>query len=52
VEQIWQAMRDIDRAVNEAASGIRQLEMASRNMKDLSNQLTQLVAQYQVSASE
>jgi methyl-accepting chemotaxis protein len=52
VEQIWQAMRDIDRAVNEAATGIRQLEGASRNMKDLSNQLTQLVAQYQVGASE
>ncbi|HEY8211862.1 MAG TPA: methyl-accepting chemotaxis protein [Myxococcaceae bacterium] len=52
VEQIWQAMRDIDRAVNESASGIRQLEVASRNMKDLSNQLTQLVAQYQVSAGE
>jgi methyl-accepting chemotaxis protein len=52
VEQIWQAMRDIDRAVNESASGIRQLEVASRNMKELSNQMTQLVAQYQVSSSE
>jgi len=52
VEQIWQAMRDIDRAVNESASGIRQLEVASRNMKELSNQMTQLVAQYQVSSGE
>jgi len=52
VEQIWQAMRDIDRAVNESASGIRQLEVASRNMKELSNQMTQLVAQYQMSSGE
>ncbi|HZN94450.1 MAG TPA: methyl-accepting chemotaxis protein [Myxococcales bacterium] len=52
VEQIWQAMRDIDRAVNESASGIRQLEAASRNMKELSNQMTQLVAQYQVGPGE
>src|SRR5262249_61298968 len=52
VEQIWQAMREIDRVVNESASGIRQLESASRNMKELSNQLTQLVAQYQVSPGE
>jgi methyl-accepting chemotaxis protein len=52
VEQIWQAMRDIDRAVNESASGIRQLEGASRNMKDLSDQMAQLVAQYQASLTE
>src|SRR3954465_1927826 len=49
VEQIWQAMRDIDRAVNESASGIRQLEGASRNMKDLSEQMTELVSRYRVS---
>jgi methyl-accepting chemotaxis protein len=49
VEQIWQAMRDIDRAVNEAATGIRQLEGESRKMRDLSDQLTQLVAYYQTS---
>lgn len=49
VEQIWQAMRDIDRAVNESATGIRQLEGASRNMRDLSDQMTQLVAHYQLS---
>ena len=34
------------------ALGIRQLEAASRNMKELSNQMTQLVAQYQVSSGE
>ena len=37
-------------SANESASGIRQLEVASRNMKELSNQMTQLVAQYQVTA--
>jgi methyl-accepting chemotaxis protein len=52
VEQIWQAMRDIDRAVNESASGIRQLEVASKQMKELSDQMTQLVAQYQVAVGE
>ena len=49
VEQIWQAMKEIDRAVNESASGIRQLEEASQNMKTLSEEMAQLVAQYQVS---
>ena len=52
MEQIWQAMREIDRTVNESASGIRQLEGASRNMKDLSDQMAQLVSQYQASFSE
>lgn len=48
VDQIWQAMRDIDRAVNESASGIRQLESTSRNMKDLSEQMAELVSRYRV----
>jgi len=48
VEQIWQAMREIDKAVNESASGIRQLEGASHNIKSLSDQMAQLVTQYKV----
>jgi methyl-accepting chemotaxis protein len=48
VEEIWQAMRDIDRAVNETASGIRQLEGASKNIKGLSDQMAALVEHYGV----
>ena len=51
VEQIWQAMRDIDRAVNESASGIRQLESAAKEMKELSDQMEHLVITYQVRLS-
>lgn len=47
VDQIWQAMREIDRAVNESASGIQQLEQASKAMKELSDEMTVLVAKYQ-----
>jgi methyl-accepting chemotaxis protein len=46
VDQIWQAMRDIDRTVNETASGTRQLEAASKNMKELAEQMASLVTQY------
>ncbi len=50
VEQIWQAMRDIDRTVKESATGIRQLEDASTNINALADQMGQLVARYRVSA--
>mgnify|MGYP001798224385 CR=1 FL=1 len=48
-EQIWQAMRDIDRTVKESATGIRQLEDASTNINALADQMGQLVARYRVS---
>ncbi len=50
VDLIWQAMRNIDRAVNEGASGIRNIESVSRNMTELSEQMTELVSRYRVSA--
>ncbi len=51
VDQIWQAMREIDRSVNETAANIRQLETAAKNMKQLSDNMGDLVRQYQVSAA-
>jgi methyl-accepting chemotaxis protein len=51
VDQIWQAMREIDRTVNDGAQGIRQLEAASKNMKELSDQMTTLVSRYDVDRS-
>ncbi len=50
VEQIWQAMRDIDRTVKESATGIRQLEDASTNINALADQMGQLVSRYRVSS--
>ena len=52
VDLIWQAMRNIDRAVNEGASGIRNIESVSRNMKQLSEQMAELVSRYRVSQDD
>jgi methyl-accepting chemotaxis protein len=46
VEQIWEAMREIDRAVKSNVEGIQQLETASCNMKGASDQMSQLVTSY------
>ena len=48
VEQIWQAIADIDRSTAASTSGIRQLESASQNMKSLSDEMAKLVARYNV----
>jgi methyl-accepting chemotaxis protein len=48
VDQIWQAMREIDKIVNEGASGIRQLEGASKNIKEMADTMTALTARYRV----
>jgi methyl-accepting chemotaxis protein len=49
MEQIWQAMKDVDRAVQESVSGIQQLESASKNIKDLSDRMMDLVSVYRLS---
>jgi methyl-accepting chemotaxis protein len=49
MEQIWQAMKDVDRAVQESVSGIQQLESASKNIKDLSDRMMELVSVYRLS---
>jgi len=46
VEQIWEAMREIDRAVKSNVEGIQQLENASRSMKQVSEQVSTLVTGY------
>lgn len=48
VEQIWEAMRDIDRAVKSNVEGIEQLGSASRNMKSVSEQVSTLVSGYKI----
>ena len=50
VEQIWQAMRDIDVAVQESTRGILDLEQAARSIKELSDQMALMVAQQKGSA--
>jgi methyl-accepting chemotaxis protein len=51
MEQIWQAMKDVDRSVQESVSGIQQLESASKTIKDLSDRMMELVSAYRVSAA-
>jgi methyl-accepting chemotaxis protein len=48
MEQIWQAMKEVDTAVQESLSGIQQLETSSKNIKDLSDRMTRLVGAYRV----
>jgi methyl-accepting chemotaxis protein len=52
VEQIWEAMREIDRAVKTNVEGIQQLEDASRNMKSVSEQVSTLVTGYRTAHVE
>ena len=48
MEQIWQAMRDVDRAVQDNVTGIHLLESSSKTMKDLSEEMILLTSAYQV----
>lgn len=48
VGQISRAVADIDRSVSQSAEGIRELEGASKNMKDLSQTMAELVSQYNI----
>ncbi len=48
MEQIWQAMKDVDRAVQESVSGIQQLESSSKNIKAISDRMSDLVSAYRV----
>ncbi len=50
MEQIWQAMRDIDHSVQEGVTGIQGLERSSQAMKSLSEQMTTLVGNYKVAS--
>ena len=50
VDQIWEAMREIDRAVKTNVEGIQQLENASRSMKGMSEQVSSLVTSYKTRA--
>ncbi|MBS2031851.1 MAG: methyl-accepting chemotaxis protein [Deltaproteobacteria bacterium] len=50
VDQIWEAMREIDRAVKTTVEGIQQLENASRSMKGMSEQVSSLVTNYRTRA--
>ena len=49
MEQIWQAMRDVGRSVQESVAGVQQLESSSKTMKDLSEEMRELTSAYQVS---
>jgi len=48
MEQIWQAMRDVGRAVQESVAGVQALESSSKTMKDLSEEMSELTSAYQV----
>jgi len=48
MEQIWQAMKDVDRAVQDNVTGIHSLESSSKTMKELSEQMSELVSSYKV----
>ncbi len=49
MEQIWQAMRDVGRSVQESVAGVQALESSSKTMKDLSEEMSELTSAYQVS---
>ena len=48
VEQIWQAIQDIDKGTGEATAGIGQLRQASRAIRGHSEQLQKIVGQYRI----
>lgn len=46
IEEIWSAIREIDRAASETASGIQNLESTAANMKTLSDGMSKVVSLY------
>ncbi len=48
IEEIWSAIREIDRAASETASGIQNLEGTAANMKALSDGMSRIVGNYRV----
>jgi methyl-accepting chemotaxis protein len=48
VDQIWQAIQDIDRSAADAAAGISQLQQASREIHQHSERLQEIVSRYRL----